>query len=119
MKLITLLLIGFLLLSPAYAIEPPRVDNPERPLSPPGVVKEPEFIIEIPEPESEIEAQIKILMRRWIEKIREYQKLEKEIDNLTKYLNELLPKQSKTIPQLLKEIGIEIKEGKIIEGKNE
>ena len=116
MKLLILLLIMVFLSSPVLAIEPPKVENREEFLKPPGVIKEPEIIIEIPEA---IDTEIKVLIKRWIEKIKEYRKLEKEIDNLTKYLNELLPQQDKSVAQLLKELGIEIKEGKIIEKKNE
>jgi len=98
MRLTALLLLGIFLLAPAVLAQDVAQDAAQ--------VEAP--AIELPEIEFTVEEKLKVLLGRWTVAVEQAQKWQDAAVTLSQQVNALLPAQSKSITQLLTEMGFSV-----------
>ena len=101
MRIIALLLLGIFLLAPAALAQ-----------------DEAGPAIELPEVEFTVEEKLKVLLGRWTVAVEQAQKWQKVAVTLSQQVNALLPAQSKSVTQLLTEMGFSVTKGENPEGES-
>ncbi len=105
MRIIALLLLGIFLLAPAALAQEAISES---------------VTIELPEIEFTIEEKLKVLLGRWTMAVEQAQKWQEAAVTLSQQVNALLPAQSKSVTQLLSEMGFSVTtKGENQEGESE